>query len=372
MRWFEVRFNKALALQFLEECWNFTSEYVLNNAREIVSTWPLSNTMARNVFKFQPEGAVVHISETPSMWNALRMQTGHVFASHFIVMAGQRTNYLDRFPLLKQLPSTVFMLYPFDTIIPHSGFMSPRTWGIELRNAGRLRPVPEGIDPMPLMPSEETDMNFVVADNERYDYYWRQNLWRYKFDGPVGRHKNEFYEIPTIAQVTSLIAILRVLDCLQETDDEYGLDRRMVIPSNCVSAHQPKLPFIDWNAIRNVTLERDIIKPEWHWMSHLHTGRCSFEGHDLDWDDESLTAEQFDGIRWRGDHDDGQMGMLNENRSFLLATAYKRNLRELGYDTEDCNFALSLWAIAHGLGSAPDEIVYRRLNEECEFKGINQ
>jgi hypothetical protein len=364
MRWFEVNFNKDLARQFLEECWNFTSEYVLNNARELVPSWPLTNIMPKSVFKFEPDGAVIHISETPSMWNALRMQTGHVFASHFIVMAGQRAHALDRYPLLKQLPSTVFMLYPVDAMIPHAGFLSPRTWGIELRNAGRLRPVKEDIEVMPLMPSEETERNFTAIDNGRYDCYWRQDLWRHKFEGPVGRFENSFYEMPTLAQVTSLIALLRALDCLYGDEENYGLDRRLVVPSNCVSAQSVKLPFIHWDGVRNAMLDREIINPEWEWLAPLSTDPCQFEGHDLDWDDESLLAEQFDHVRWRGDRDDGQANVLDEERAFALANGYKRSLAMLGYDTSDCDFSLAMWAIARGLGTNTDEIVYARMNQE--------
>lgn len=365
MRWFEVNFNKDLAREFLTECWNFTSEFVLNNARELVPTWPLSNTMPRNVFKFNPEGAIVHISETPSMWNALHMQTGHVFASHFIVMSGNRARGpLSRYPLLKQLPSTVFMLYPLEALLPHSGYLSNRTWGIELRNAGRLRPVPKGLTAMPLMPSEETDRNFVVNDDENYDFYWKQDLWRNKFDGPVGRFENSFYELPTIAQVTSLIAILRALDCIHDNDDEYGLDQRLVVPSNCVSAQHTKLPFIHWDGVREHMLKREIINPEWEWLAPLSHDSCQFEGQDLDWDDESLTAEQFDQLRWRGARDDGESSVLNEERILTMASGYKRSLRVLGYDTSDTNFSLNMWAIANGIGNLPEELIYDRMNKE--------
>jgi len=142
MAWYETEFTKETAKQFLEECWNFTATYVLNNARELVPNWPLTNTMSRSVFKYEPEGAIVHISETPSMWNALHMQTRHVFGTHFMLMAGQRSKTVKmEYPLLGELPSTLFMMYPPEAIVPHSGFMSLRTWGIDLRNAGRLRPV---------------------------------------------------------------------------------------------------------------------------------------------------------------------------------------------------------------------------------------
>jgi len=371
MRWFEEDFSKDVARDFLRECWNFTSEYVLNHARELVPTWPLTNIMPKNVFQFEPDGAVVHISESPSMWNTLRLQTGHVFASHFIVMTGKHASVFNQYPLLNELPSTVFMLYPFDVMIPHAGFLSAKTLGIELRNAGRLRPVPYGTEPLPLMPSEENDRHFTITNTQDYDYYWRQDLWRHKFAGPVGHLGEYAYELPSRAQIISTLALLRTIECLLGDEDTYGLDRRMIVPSNCVSAQHTKLPFIDWDAMRELTLRRGEI-PTQDWMTIFPTRtNTDFEWYDLHNDDESLIAEQFDLLRWRGERDDGQLTTLNEDREFKLATGYKRALGAEGYDTTDLNFSLNLWAIANGIGGNTDEIIYNKLNQSSEFKGIN-
>jgi hypothetical protein len=363
-RWFEEDFDKETAIEFLLECQNFTSEYVLNHARELVTTWPLTNVMPKNVFQFKPEGAVVHISETPSMWNALHMQTRNLFSSHFLVMSGQRAMHLQNYPLLSQLPSTIFMLYPLDAMIPHAGYMSPRTWGIELRNAGRLRPVLTGNKPLPLMPSEETERNFMATDNVKYDCYWRQDLWRHKFNGPVANFEDYYYELPTVSQVISLTALLRALDCVAEENNGYGLDRRLVIPSNCISAQHLKLPFINWNIIREQIILRDVINPKWEWLAPLSHDPCQFEGHDLDWEDESLLAEQFDDTRWRGERDDGQGVLLNESRAFKLASGYTRSLSMFGYDSTDPDFSLKMWAIARGMGTNAEELIYNRINHE--------
>jgi len=360
-RWFEEDFDRETADQFIDECRRFTEEFIINYAREMIPSWPLTNVLPSHLFDFQPEGVVVHSSETPSLWNALHMCTRHVYGTHFMVLAGRRMPHQDQlhYPLLAQLPTTVLMLYPLDAIVPHAGYISTKTWGIELRNAGRLRPVEKGLQPTPLMPSELTERNFKADPDKRYDVYWHQNLWCYPFEGQAARWEDYYYEMPTTSQVISLVALLRVLDFYAG-----GLDRRMVIPSNCINGSEPKLPLIAWNAVRLSMIEREVIKPEYEWLSYLSNHLCQFEAHDLENEDESFIGEQLESMRWRGEREDGQLQLLLSERKFVLAKGYRRSLEYLGYDSIDMNFSLHMWALAKGMLDVRDEEIYNRLNRE--------
>lgn len=359
MRWFETDFDRATADQFVEELHRYTEEFILNYAKEITITWPLTNVLPRSLFKFNPRGAVIHSTETPSIWNALHLNTKHVFGTHFVVMSGKHENKstMSRFPLLAQLPAEILMLYPLDALVPHSGFVSPFAWGIDLRNAGQLRPFPKHMRPMPIMPSEENARNFKMSAEGRYDPYWRSRLWCYPFEGPTVRWEDYLFELPTVQQVVSLIALLRVLDHYAN-----GMDRRLIIPANCISGGVPSLPVLVWNIIRDMVAERNVINPEHEWLNYLWSSTTPHELHDVEDENESMHGEQMERARWRGERDDGQLAAIKSARQFKLASGYKRDLDKLGYDASDPNFALQLWAISQGLTIAREEDIYSKAN----------
>lgn len=361
MRWYEKEFDRETAEQFITELHRFTEEFVLNYAPEIMAAWPLTNILPDTIFRFNPRGAIVHTTDTTSLWNALHLTTKHVFGTHFMIASGRHSNKstMSRYPLLSEVPADIMMLYPLDALVPHSGFVSPFTWGIELRNAGRLRPYPKMLKPLPLMPVDETDKSFAMQPNERYDAYWRNNLWCDKFEGPTFQWEDFLYELPTIGQVISLVVLLRVLDCLNN-----GLDRRLVLPSNCISGSIPKLPLIAWDMIRDESSKRTIINTEHEWLNFFSPGPFGFEMHDIDDEDESMHGEQMDSSRWRGERDDGQLTAMRAARQFKLASGYTKVLEPLGFDRSDPNFALHMWAISKGFAISRDEVIYSHANAE--------
>lgn len=358
--WFEMIFDQRTVVEFFSECRQFTEEFIVNYAKEMSPTWPLTNILPRQHFDFEPNGAIVHTSESPSIWNTLHMCTRHIYGTHFLILSGRNTtitHHLKRYPLLSALPTPILMLYPIDAHVPHSGYLSAKTWGIELRNAGKLRPVRKGFPPLPLMPSEETDSNFRIKPGQSYEPYWRQNLWCLPFPGNVFQLDDYIYEMPTYHQLISLVILLRVLDTYTN-----GIDMRAVVPSNCVSGDQTKFPYFRWDLIREMAAKRGRIRHVREWMIHPTTN-TPYEYYDLEYEDESLLGELMEVMRWRGERDDGQLNMLYGDREFFLARGYRPILQPLGYDTSDPDFAMRMWAATRGLQEHKDNEIYGKINQ---------
>ena len=358
--WFEMIFDRRTVIEFLAECRQFTEEFIVNYAKEMIPSWPLTNILPNKHFIFEPNGAVIHTSESPSLWNALHMCTRHIYGTHFMVLSGRNqtiTHHLKRYPLLSALPTPVLLLYPLDAHIPHSGYFSSKTWSIELRNAGRLRPYRKGLQPQPLMPSEETENNFNIIPGHAYDAYWRQNLWCLPFSGNIFQYNDRIYEMPTYHQLISLVILLRILDTYCD-----GMDMRAVVPSNCVNGADPKFPYFRWNLIRDIAKQRGPISHVREWTIYPTTN-TAYEYHKLEMEDESLLGELMEIMRWRGERDDGQVSVLYGNREFFLARGYRPVFETMGYNNADPNFTMRMWTLSHGLQECKDNEIYGKINK---------
>lgn len=368
MRWFEKEIDNITAHEFIDECHSFTEEFILNYAKEMIATWPLTNILPSSIFKFKPKGAIIHTSNTMSLWNELHLCTKHIFGTHFVITSSNHDPNISKYPLLAELPANILMMYPIDALVPHSGYISPFTWGIELRNAGLLRPSHKGMKPTPILPSEETERNFRVTPNIEYDAFWRNKLWCYPFNGSIIQWEDYIYELPFVNQIVSLIALLRALDQLSG-----GLDRRLVLPSNCISGSEKCLPYIVWDKLRTVISERNAIEVSHEYLNYFTVAtntRLSKldEMCDIEDEDESLHGEQLELFRWRGERDDGQLAALKAQREFNFSSLYRSHLESIGYDKSDTDLALQLWAISQGLTIAKDDEIQSRIHQM--FYGI--
>jgi hypothetical protein len=375
MKWFEKTITLETALEFLDQLENTTAEFVINTLHENIHQWPFSNVYPKHEFDFKPEGAIVHINETPSLWNALHMLARQSHGAHFLILSGNRTygNPGSRYPLVRSLPSTVLMLYPFDNITPHSGYLSTKTWGIELRSIGRLRPHNKFFTPPPILPIEEKTENFLYKDkNEEIKTYWKMDQWRTEFDGPTYLFDDVIYEQPTLKQVVSLITVLRVLNVIKKELYKTGpLNKSLIIPSNCIDGSYEKLPLLPWKFIRKWATDSTVgnISDETTIKEFFNRkNTCAYEKEELEWEDESLIAEQISTMRWRCNRDDGELLQLFEDRKFKMARGYIKELKRSGYDEENLNFAIRMWAIARRLGEAKDHEIYAQLNRESTLK----
>jgi hypothetical protein len=243
--------------------------------------------------------------------------------------------------------------------------MSTKTWGIELRSCGKLRPhTHDEIEPPPIMSNEETDFHFRKGYSdfpEQYNYYWKGDLWRKRFEGKVYSWEGYYYELPTAAQIETLFVILMAMNAIVGK-----LDKRIILPSNCVKAHLHPFPIIPWYDMRGIVTTRwdeydapDIVdelfvKDPYTW-----------EGYDLDYYDEGTVGEQLDVHRWRTYANDGQLESIDweiKNEK-ILSPKEVAMLRKLGYSASDHNFALQMYALSRGMITPQKQDIITALNQ---------
>lgn len=347
--------SKGFAAQFFEECYEFTNEFVDNYIKDLVPLWSPTNKLPRKEFTFTPEGAVIHMSNSPSIANTLRLQTQHVYGSHFIVCSGKHINISkSRYPLLHSMPTLVFMPYKIDDIIQHSWYMSSKTWGIELRNSGLLRPHIGHGSPVPITKAEETDRNFRAFEKAD-SYHWQRNMWTERFPGTVYSWKGYKFEVPTRHQIDSLAIVLRLLDVFVG-----GLNKDFIVPSNCINGRFPSMPIMNWDYLRRTAtweyrvLEDKENKKTSTWITELFPNeKTDFEDYELEDENESSLALQMGLSRWRGEFDNGSLLELDTGRIFDKIRRHKVELDLLGYNTVDLDSyttSMKMYSIAKNIG----------------------
>jgi hypothetical protein len=229
-----------------------------------------------------------------------------------------------------------------------------------------LRPHFEDIKPHPLSISEESNPQYFVRDfplRDRLDspnLYMPFDMWRESFPGTPYEFRDRYYELPTRSQIKTLIIILKALHGY--TDG--GLDKRLIVPSNCIHNHEPIFPGIPWERIRGCAVGEmnfPTRKGKHDWVTPLfHNHPTSFETDDFQYEDEGTIASQIDYARWRSEVDDGQLLELYDDtydyqgRQFYQ---YRRTLSEYGYcamSAEEANFATRLYAVAHNVSKFKD------------------
>jgi hypothetical protein len=369
--WYDKPITKSMALELFDELYDLTTESVINYAPELRDLWPLSLDTPLN-YMYNPRGAIINISRTTSMWNAIELVTRKVYGTHFIIMSrshlGKKSNM---YPLSSQLPTFVAAPYKITQLVQHSGYISNLTYGIDLRSVGKLRLHRYMETPMPLTEIEAQDPKHFLYDSENDAKTAMKlchfDMWRQTFRGPVYRFNNMCYEQPTTDQIKTLIIILRALHVVTEG----GLLQDLVVPGSCIHNTEHVFPGIPWDTIRNYIsndYKLDHQNPD-HWYNLLfaETKRCDYEYQDLPYSDEGTIASQLDFARWRSEFNDGRLERLIDDDYYYTESHLKglqRRIRDYGYSAqspEDTNTSLRLYAIANHIEDA--ESVYMHLFE---------
>jgi hypothetical protein len=372
-RWFHGPITREMAERFFQQAHDFTTEVVINYMPETAQAWPLGNQLFK---PFEPQGAVVTLSHSPSMWNSFHLHTRNVYSSHILVMSGRRmvSRSLNHYDMLEHIPATILAPHPIDVSLPHAGWLSTKTWGIELRSCGLLRPHEGQQPPAPLTGAEVNDDTFRVGVDRvptDFDFFWRSNMWRKPFTGKVYGWEGYFFELPSCEQIETMIIVLRCMNALAGK-----MDRRLILPSNCVKSDIPTLPILPWKALRTEVTENwdsyDV--PPWVDTVFHPDSASSYEREDLDYYDEGTIAEQLSEHRWRIGHDDGQLDCVDWRKEFLSQFAPKprfyRELNALGFDNSDARFALDVYAISAGLQGAADQDIISALLRDIDLYSI--
>lgn len=246
--WQEPNINEETAWQFLDECQDFTKNFI-RSIPEMNRTKPVHYLYDDH--EFNPIGAVIHPTLTVSSRDAMRAITRGLYGTHFIVMAKVMPE--KKYELLGQVPSAILAPMSFDKAVPHAGYLSYITWGIDIANIGRLRPWNKKQKLPPLSVEETRDKLFDVSslsedEFKRCIFFNRYNRWQKQHcSGQLAvRHGNFAYDYIDNYAMNTLIILLRVLNVISP------MQRGLIVPSHCVfSKNDRSLQPYNWSEIRS-------------------------------------------------------------------------------------------------------------------------
>jgi hypothetical protein len=300
---------------------------------------------------FIPSGAIIHSTRTRTMWDALRVIGSEAYGTHFVI-ASHKKYPNPEFELLSSVPSTIFMPMGWESAVPHSAFLSTITWGIDLRNVGKLRPwrSPIGADPTPIFNGEETIDMFRYTKSQQPSFFWWDNLWRSKFNGHAEKWFNFYYEVPSFAQIKTLIILLRVLNAL------YPMTPSMVIPASCIRNIDPVTPHVPWDLVRKFVFDTPEERPTLAEFNHIIQTAKTRDDFDYTASDAIFTTDTAKMQMWRSESDEGLLHFVinGDNINFVgkhhgTKAQYIQNLMALGYSLSDVSFNARLYAAGHNI-----------------------
>jgi hypothetical protein len=363
-KWYEQNFDKETAVRFLEEVETYSHRYILYNEPNMRDKWPLSEPLYDP--ELDPKAIIVHHSKCPTITESLTLIARGVYDSHFLITGAKHYSpRKDKFPLLSEVEgSTILMLRALDKSVAHSGYISQKSIGIELRNCGILRPVEKDYPAEPIEPIDETPEKFEWRRSSKPNLYTMFNTWRKQFAGTAVRYRNNYFEKPNKSQIISLIVLLKAL--FRYYDREIPMN--MILPSNCVTGEDTFSPIIDWKFIRSLIKDRPDAKisTEKYLTHFLRDNKSDFETEHYAMDEGEI-SHHLNYMRWRGESDPGKLHILmNEFEYYQVAHRYENQLAFLGYDTTDhqaCSESMFMYAVAHGLERSTPQEVYNDFEE---------
>lgn len=353
MPWWNEEITEDIAIQFLEECREYTKR-IINEHQPELKTRRFSHVFPKSEVPFVPLGAVIHATRTQSLWDALRVIGSEAYGTHFIVASTRWYKHPD-LKLVSSVPCSISMPMGWESAVSHSAYFSTISWGIDLRNIGRVRPwrSPIGANPTPIFTGEERDSMFKFDQPGEPSFYWWDNLWRTPFKGRVDKWFDYYYEIPSFGQIQSLIILLRVLNAL------HPLDRRAVIPASCVYDIEPTIPHIPWDIIRRFVFDDVESIPTQEDFGNIFTLSGGSSGDFAPTrTDESFVIDNAKLHRWRTASDDGILHFVINGKPINWSVPrnhtkaqFITNIKLLGYSPEDIDFAARLCVAANKMDS---------------------
>jgi len=352
MSWWEEEIDQETALEFLNECKEYTSAAISKHAHDLLPS-QFSHVIQNTPAPFMPVGAVVHSSQSRTVWDAIRSIAYGSHGAHFVVTSHTSPSR-KKYELLSEMPSVILAPMSLEHAVPGNGYISTFTWAIEMRHTGKLRPwfSPfETTKPSPIFFGEEGQNFFKYTGTGEPKFFWWDDLWRSGFHGNVQPWFNYFFEVPSFEQMATLVALLRILVALHP---EYKMDRRMIVPDNCVNGGENHFPHINWRLVRRLVMADDISPLEESDFDEAFTGARRIG----EWKSEGRRDECFIAMHakmhtWRTNPDDGEVQFLLSGPDVRWpkqsATRYRNAFNEFGYDANDLDFASRMFATAYGV-----------------------
>lgn len=352
-RWYEEDFSVNTVEEFFKQCQEFTKQAIEKSGIKGLKHTSFNFFEPPSQHVFTPRGIVVSASKTVSIWDSLFAIASRAYNVNFII--SNRKPRKGDGELLEQMPATILIPSTVTNVIHHASYLSKYTWGIEIRNVGKLRPVSGRDKPDPVYKGEETD-KFFTSRRQPSKYYWWNDLWREEFDGRSVPYGKYFFEHPMNRQVEALLVLIRILSKYTP------IRRELILPLDCIIGGEPHLPSIDWHAVRETFFGTE--KTQEYSRNKLLN---NIEVDKSDWNRKEQRDEYF--LRELSIYHSNRVGFDNGQVDFIfddkkLLTGSIKNLvepiRELGYDPFDMELACRMMTLAHG-GRADRDLLYTNI-----------
>lgn len=338
------QYTVAEARDFFERLSAYSAEYVRVALPSVHRHWPTSNHYEE--WKYDhPIGNVLHYTAGTKYAGTIR---------HFVLQHRASSNWLvgksldRRFDELRRsldldrdLRAEVTQLVSPDFPSWHAGWVNRLCTGLEVRNAGILRPVPKGKNVHPLIGILRYEY-FTCSDfdESELDFYWWPGGWTQKFEGEVTRVKGvrgvSWWESWFRGSVATVITILRYLNSLYPGK----LDPAWLVAHHHVNPHKNDVVLpLDLHALRNAVLYSREHVDELDWLSEMDDSEGSFHDEDDPWllrelderqaDRAEEDLDDFDPRRIEGRIDDAREAVEGLRRFGYCTTSMENTLKSI-------------------------------------------
>jgi len=318
-----LHYTPAEARDFFARLAAYSAEYVRVNLRDVHSAWPSRNRYPEwgDAYDGAPIGALLHYTAGTRFSGTIRHFVKEHRASSNWVVAKALDRKFDELrrslDLDRDLRAEVSQVVPPEFPAWHGGWVNRFLAGIEVRNAGILRPHARRLGRASALVSGIDRRDFLRypnADAHDLRFYWWPEGWSTEFRGEVTRLRGSWWETWSRGSVATVIVLLRYLNSLFEGSlrPEWLLAHHHVsrVKNDCVLL--PNLA-----GIREAALYDRRHVDEIEWLAELDDVEDGFEYAEEPWQLSGELAERqgdraeedlegFDPVRIEGEIDSAE------------------------------------------------------------------
>lgn len=321
------------ALDFFERLGAYSADYAKAFLPSVHHSWPSKNLYG----KWDgdgPVGSILHYTAGTNYASTIRhFVEGKRASSHWVVSKtlDRRADALrEQYDLSDELRADACQIVHPSHPAWHAGWVNRFLLGVEMRNAGVLRPYPK-IPPrgMPRKPPEvhmsrRDFFAFAEWDVDDLDFYWWGQGWTAPFSGEVLKVNGSWWESWSRGCVATAIVILRYANSVYEFDPSWFLAHH----NTKASKNDIVLP-LPLDKIRQAVLFDSQHVDEIGWLSEFDDSEDGYEEVDDPWMIRAADEKQSDRAEEDLDGFDRE-----EDDGFSAGSIQKsawEGLRRLGY-----------------------------------------
>lgn len=308
----------------------YSAECVRVTLLDVHRHWPSKNHYNAWDRREGPLGCVLHYTAGTKFTGTIRhFVLERRASSHLVVGRGLDGRFAElrrQLELDRDLRAEVSLVVPPGKPAWHAGWVNRFLYGIEVRNAGVLRPHPRELGrPSALVQGISRDDFFRYGNRpvEELDFYWWPDGWTSKFSGEVVNVRGSWWETWSRGSVATVITLLRYLASLHP-----GRFRpEWLLCHHHVNRHKNDCVLLpDLGGIRDAVLHPRTHVDEIPWLAELDDADEAFEDAREPW---VLQQGERQSDRAEEDLDDFDPELVEGSET--RAWQAREGLRRLGY-----------------------------------------